>query len=1391
MRIDPAVMPKDSVPRPLTLYGDGFAPGQVVQIGSQAFSLPDTVGPRRAVITVSPVFQPPGDVAVSMQDAPPGTTARLLRILGAPALLSASPAVVAPNALVELTVRDLGRDRDSVTAELLIAGAPSTAAEFLTLGPSDSGDTDADRVVIDLGELPTIVATTSATLRLTGSGGTVDVPLSLAARPTATYEREISFFATAPLEVADRFEEAVALTSGSLTPQGIFQQVDTAAWEDGAWYCPVTIGPPAARVPTPCSHFTNICDELWYWEDTSDASEWWDITRPPGLPAGGPRCPEVPGPNSWAGIQGDAIADTVRTNAAVDLAGITIVGRHDTYVLDNASGGGLTIAPPTSGGPSHVTLDATVTDAVGTVITLDGVEDVTIPMLSIVGTNACTTGLHITGSARVRVQTLVVDGCATGLHIEDSQDVVVDAVVILDANRAVFIDQGKRVSVGGFVGLNPVTGQFAASGTDGIVVVGDSRDVAVTPAVVGALSGDGVRIGSASDVFVSVDALGFAAGPNGQLFGQGGSPVTAGASVGTGVRVRPTAERVTIADTHVFQATDGIVIEGARDVVVRRVLAGGSTSHQAATLPPGLSGTGVRVEGAVRNVDIRDVGFGRAPLGGLVVDAVQSADPMTGEVFARGVRSGAGQAGSQIVASVSGCGVWVDSSSGVWLEDVALHGDTVGLCVESSSQLRLLDLGVQDTEATAVALSGSDVELDEAVLLSSGSDAVSVIDAVGLRARLLLVDGAASVGLNVMGTPASASASISVVESSIKNTGLAGVMSTSALQVYLSASEVCEASTTSVDLASSGGGVLHEVAVGRCSTGTPSSKASVGVDASHAVGPVTIRASVIEGHQDAGVRADDAAATIELRESVIRTNSNHGLSVSGETIMRVVDTAFDGNQGDAIALTGLLGEGRLEVEGGAIGTDSPNASAVRSSGCTADSGVPVRFVGVDNADDVVIDGCAAPLELSDSSFGILSMANLQSGTVKAVSGRALSVVDVADARFLDLVLSQGCTIAGAASVRNRARSPEAGELTLLETANNGLAAPDLYSTRYRSDGSWRLVGGNVADHAVVEVWDISGASPRWVGATHVVGGRFDVVLHGLTTDAVFGVASTLPDGSSSPMGGPQTVSPPTTDTCDELAPASDSGDSLWIDERGLADAGGVLVAGATAADRCGDFAVYAANGGLGLLDIGTGELAPFDGFTGVATEPTFSPDCARVAWVGEVAGQVDLFELFVQAPTPVQITDDAAVESGPAYGANNLFFSASSGGEDAAIYAFDASAPTATPALVVDQLGDDEAPSWSPDGDLLAWQRCADDRCEVSVVGLESGVSTVVTRAEGCDDRRPRWQVGPNGDRSLMVRRSAVGAAASSAVVGVNRFGLTLGRLDAGASPAISPVSGP
>ncbi len=167
---------------------------------------------------------------------------------------------------------------------------------------------------------------------------------------------------------------------------------------------------------------------------------------------------------------------------------------------------------------------------------------------------------------------------------------------------------------------------------------------------------------------------------------------------------------------------------------------------------------------------------------------------------------------------------------------------------------------------------------------------------------------------------------------------------------------------------------------------------------------------------------------------------------------------------------------------------------------------------------------------------------------------------------------------------------------------------------------------------------------------------------------------------------------------------------------------------------------------LHFIDVESGRLArsfrfPLDGiFT-----PSWSPDGERIVFVGTLRGATDLYVTDPNGSDPIQLTDDFFDERDPEWspdGARVAFASDRDSPEergfhrDYDLYVVDVA--TREVETLVARPGTEESPTWSPDGDRIAYASDENGTMDLYIADLADSVTAQATKLIG-GAKAPSW----------------------------------------------------
>ncbi len=153
-----------------------------------------------------------------------------------------------------------------------------------------------------------------------------------------------------------------------------------------------------------------------------------------------------------------------------------------------------------------------------------------------------------------------------------------------------------------------------------------------------------------------------------------------------------------------------------------------------------------------------------------------------------------------------------------------------------------------------------------------------------------------------------------------------------------------------------------------------------------------------------------------------------------------------------------------------------------------------------------------------------------------------------------------------------------------------------------------------------------------------------------------------------------------------------------------------------------------------------GYLKVLSSLPGVNSSPSFSPDGKTVAFAAGGGGDPDIYTVPVAGGTPVRLTHTRGISTQPAWSPSGrqIVFTSTTGGSPQ-LYLMDAEGADVR-RLTFDEKFADEA-AWAPDGVRLAYTTLVDDRFQIAVLDLRTNTRTII--AGPGNNESPSWS--PDG----------------------------------------------
>ena len=151
------------------------------------------------------------------------------------------------------------------------------------------------------------------------------------------------------------------------------------------------------------------------------------------------------------------------------------------------------------------------------------------------------------------------------------------------------------------------------------------------------------------------------------------------------------------------------------------------------------------------------------------------------------------------------------------------------------------------------------------------------------------------------------------------------------------------------------------------------------------------------------------------------------------------------------------------------------------------------------------------------------------------------------------------------------------------------------------------------------------------------------------------------------------------------------------------------------------------------------------------SEPAWSPDGSKIAFVRVVSGQKDIYVMNADGSGPINLTNNTVEDSGPVWspdGSRIAFISRRDGG-NAKLFVMNANGSSPT-RLTASDTGQEWRMAWSPDGTRLAYT-CSRGRYQICVINAAGGSETILTTYTEGNSDRPAWS--PDGSRIAFQRQ--------------------------------------
>jgi TolB protein len=203
-----------------------------------------------------------------------------------------------------------------------------------------------------------------------------------------------------------------------------------------------------------------------------------------------------------------------------------------------------------------------------------------------------------------------------------------------------------------------------------------------------------------------------------------------------------------------------------------------------------------------------------------------------------------------------------------------------------------------------------------------------------------------------------------------------------------------------------------------------------------------------------------------------------------------------------------------------------------------------------------------------------------------------------------------------------------------------------------------------------------------------------------------------------------------------------------------------------------------------IYDLASGRERPLVEQPNMTFAPRFSPDGRWVVFSMSVNGNSDVYRISTSGGVPQRLTDAPGIDTGGSFSpdGSKIVFESDRGGSQQ-LYVMDSDG--SGPRRISFGSGRYGTPVWSPKGDLIAFTRMGGEGFRIGVMTPEGGGEKILTRT--WQDEAPSWS--PNG-QALTFFRTDIGAG-RTALWAVDVGGATerrIGTPQDGSDPSWSPL---